>query len=252
VVTVPSALQMERELLLAGDILALSESTARELTNIVPAIKIKGLLPVPIETDLFKNLSQAPIEKRLGFFGRYDDPRKNVELFLATLAILRERDARWHGYLAGGAVRPALQQLIAAHGLRDAVTCVGRVERSDLPILVSSFDVFFLSSHQEGLCISALEAMACGVPVVSTRCGGPEEFVIDGQTGKLVSDDPQEAADAIEAVRATEQTRRDIGERARELVHTRYSIPAATETLRRALLATFPDLAAVAATQLKH
>ena len=48
------------------------------------------------------------------------------------------------------------------------------------------WDLFVIPSHQEGLCISALEAMACGVPVVSTRCGGPEDFVLPDRTGLLV------------------------------------------------------------------
>ena len=53
------------------------------------------------------------------------------------------------------------------------------------------------SSAQEGLGISGIQAMACGVPVVSTRCGGPEDYVIDGKTGKLAGNTPEELADAI-------------------------------------------------------
>ena len=63
-----------------------------------------------------------------------------------------------------------------------------------------SLDLFVVPSHQEGLCISALEAMACGCPVVSTHCGGPEEFVLDGETGFLVNPDPAEMADATRRI----------------------------------------------------
>ena len=55
--------------------------------------------------------------------------------------------------------------------------------------------MFVIPSHQEGLCIAALEAMACGCPVVSTRCGGPEEFVVEGRTGYLVPASPEAMAD---------------------------------------------------------
>ena len=61
-----------------------------------------------------------------------------------------------------------------------------------------SFDVFVMSSTTEGLGTSALDAMACGRPVVATRAGGLAEVVVDGETGLLVPiRDPSALADAI-------------------------------------------------------
>jgi glycosyltransferase involved in cell wall biosynthesis len=58
-------------------------------------------------------------------------------------------------------------------------------------------DGFVISSHQEGLALVGLEAMAQGVPVVSTRCGGPEEYVLPDETGYLASFDADELAAVI-------------------------------------------------------
>src|SRR5262249_50102308 len=91
-----------------------------------------------------------------------------------------------------------------------------------------TIDVFVVPSHQEGLCIAALEAMACGCPVVSTRCGGPEEFVLHDETGFLVGFDPVEMADAILRILNTPQLRRRLGGAAREKVMRDYSLPKAT------------------------
>ena len=54
-----------------------------------------------------------------------------------------------------------------------------------LPGYYRGLDVFAISSWQEGLCVTGTEAMACGTTVVSTRCGGPEDYVWDRQTGRL-------------------------------------------------------------------
>jgi glycosyltransferase involved in cell wall biosynthesis len=60
-----------------------------------------------------------------------------------------------------------------------------------------NLDVFALSSKTEGFSIACIEAMACGVPVVSTRCGGPEQ-ILDEQCGILVPvGNPGELAEAI-------------------------------------------------------
>jgi glycosyltransferase involved in cell wall biosynthesis len=99
-----------------------------------------------------------------------------------------------------------------------------------------------LPSHQEGLCISALEAMACGVPVVSTRCGGPEEFVIPDVTGSLVGDDPREMAEAIASILVDRDLRLRMSLAARALVEDRYSVSHADAVFAKAFKAAFPHV----------
>jgi glycosyltransferase involved in cell wall biosynthesis len=70
--------------------------------------------------------------------------------------------------------------------------------------------------------------MASGCPVVSTRCGGPEEFVRDGETGYLVDSSPDAMAARIEEIVADRALRGAMSREARRLVEERYSIPRAT------------------------
>jgi glycosyltransferase involved in cell wall biosynthesis len=97
-------------------------------------------------------------------------------------------------------------------------------------------------SHQEGLCIAALEAMACGIPVVSTRCGGPEEFVIDDETGHLVGFDAGLMADAIIAIVDDRARRERLGNGARERVLQHYATAQAERVFWTAFNDTFPEL----------
>ena len=78
-----------------------------------------------------------------------------------------------------------------ALGIRDRVCFLG--ERNALPELLADADLFLIASTEESFGLSALEAMACGVPVVSTAVGGVPEVVTDGHTGLLVERDDQAA-----------------------------------------------------------
>ena len=86
--------------------------------------------------------------------------------------------------LAGdGPERHSLEAMAHALGIADRVRFLG--QRSDIPELLASSDVFVLPSLYEGLPLSVLEAMAAGKPVIATRIGGTDEAVIDGTTGIL-------------------------------------------------------------------
>jgi N-acetyl-alpha-D-glucosaminyl L-malate synthase BshA len=82
-----------------------------------------------------------------------------------------------------GPDQPASRAVARELGVQDRVRFLG--ERDALPELLAPADVFALSSSEESFGLSALEAMACGTPVVATRVGGVSEVVEDGATGLL-------------------------------------------------------------------
>ncbi len=82
-----------------------------------------------------------------------------------------------------GPERERIEQFIAEHSLADQVRLLG--ERSDVPRLLMSGDLFLLTSLNEGIPLTIIEAMAAGLPVVSTKAGGVGEVVKHEQTGLL-------------------------------------------------------------------
>src|SRR5262249_47216792 len=90
--------------------------------------------------------------------------RKGIDVLLAAIAVLAPH-SRCELWIAGdGPERAALEAAAARIGIAERVRFLGR--RGDVPDLLAACDVFALPSRQEGLGVAALEAMACGRPVV--------------------------------------------------------------------------------------
>ena len=184
-------------------------------------------VPIPIDTALFSPRSNDVIPGRIGFVARLSDPRKNISFLLRTVSQLRHKFPDIELVL-GGDGGATLADEIKALGLDTGVTLAGHLATEDLPTLYRSLDVFAIPSHQEGLSIVGLEAMACGTPIVSTRCGGPEIFVKEDETGYLVDFDEQDFADAMARIVQNRNLRDRLSKNARRRVETDYS-PAAFE-----------------------
>ena len=197
----PVLRQQERRVLQdpRGRILTISHHTAREL-KAIGGRSMAGVLHLPPDPSLFHPANPKRIPWRIGFSGRYSDPRKRIQLLLKALATLRAQGHPAELHLTGERSGSCIQPLINDLGLRASVICHPFLEPPQLAALMQSLDVFVIPSQQEGLCIAAIEAMACGVPVVSTRCGGPEDFVIEAETGRFVEGDPAAMAAAITSI----------------------------------------------------
>ena len=101
---------------------------------------------------------------------------------------------------------------------------LGSCERTDLPKFYQSIDLFVLPSTQEGLAIVGLEAMACGKPVISTRCGGPEEYIKDYGNGVLVDSNASDMAAAIQDVYSDEARYTSMSKMAIKTIEPDYSM----------------------------
>ena len=123
----------------------------------------------------------------IGSVGRLQDVKNQAALIDAFIALrtLRPQQAMRLVIVGDGPLRAALAAKVAASGLGEQVWLPGA--RSDIAQLMRSFSVFALSSIAEGTPVTLLEAMACGLPVVSTAVGGIPELVLDNVTGKLVA-----------------------------------------------------------------
>ncbi len=96
-----------------------------------------------------------------------------------------------------------------------------------------------LPSDQEGLCISALGVMSCGVSIVSTRCGGSEGFDVPEQTGILVDFNVKQMAHAIQTIVTDRELRNQLALAARTLIEEKYTIEVAETRFMEASNSTF-------------
>ena len=122
------------------------------------------------------------------YVGRFD-PAKGIGVLLQALGRLRRRRTDWKLTLIGGnpftgTAQTFLRQT-AELGLEDCVEFLDELPWSQLPGHMARADLFLLPSFSEGLPLSLLEAMVSGLPVVSTRCGGPVDAV-EADSGLLV------------------------------------------------------------------
>ena len=120
--------------------------------------------------------------------GRLSDPRKNIIFLLEAYALLPLAVRVGVRLVLAGSCGPtdAFWSRAQALGVRDQIRYVEAPSLQDLVKLYQHASVFALPSDEEGFGVVITEAMACGVPVVSTRSGGPDGIITDGVDGFLV------------------------------------------------------------------
>jgi glycosyltransferase involved in cell wall biosynthesis len=153
-----------------------------------------------VQPDLSRPL-QSPA--RLAYVGRLS-PEKGVAVLVEAMALLRDRSPAHQPpprlVLAGeGPERERLRALVQARGCDDLVTFAGQLDRAALVRLLQATDVCVLPSLTESFCKARLDAMMCGVPVVTTEVGFGREIVgADGERGWVVpSGDAGALADGL-------------------------------------------------------
>lgn len=124
----------------------------------------------------------------IGAIGRLEKI-KSYEVLIRSFAALLERVPLRRASIklvmvGDGSERFFLEQLVAALHLKQNVLFLGY--RMDVYRLYSIFDCFALSSQSEGLSIALLEAIALGIPVISTHANGPHDAIVSGKNGLLV------------------------------------------------------------------
>ena len=151
-------------------------------------------------------------------------PEKDFATLLrATWILIKDRPDFRLKLVGDGAERQKLEQLAEELNLTDHVEFLG--ERSDVSKLLPQAGFFVSSSRTEGISLTLLEAMAVGLPVVTTRVGGNPEIVVEGKTGRLVSSDsPEELALAMRDLLKDQEGWPVYGELARQRVEQHFNV----------------------------
>ena len=154
-------------------------------------------IPAGVDLDLFRPVPRDEARRALGIresnvilsVGRIE-PLKGLDLLVQATSMLSDQDDTRLVIVGGMPERDdelkRLRSMAADLGVGDRTTFAGAVKQSELPAYYSAADAFVLPSYYESFGLVALEAMACGTPVIAARVGGPKSFITSGETGYLV------------------------------------------------------------------
>lgn len=105
-------------------------------------------------------------------------PIKGYDILIEALAIVRNTNTNWNLTIVGeGTDRKHIEELISSLSMNEFVTLAGRKNREAIVEILRDSDLYVLSSYSETFGLAAVEALACGLPLVCTDCGGPRDFV---------------------------------------------------------------------------
>ena len=190
----------------AAAVIAVSQDLRNEALQLGVSPDKVRCIPNGVDCRLFSGTgTRRPGEGgwRLLYVGRFVEA-KGLRVLLDAMASVRLKRPDVSltligGHPATGTAEPFLPQ-VESLGLSDCVAFKDAVPWEELPRSMAAADLFVLPSFSEGLTTSIVEAMASTLPVVTTRCGGPEEMV-DGSAGRLVAvGDAEDLAAGILAV----------------------------------------------------
>jgi len=174
-----------------------------ELNNVINIPNPMPKMPTVFSTTQNKNAIAV---------GRYVY-EKGFDLLLRAWAIVAKRHPDWHLDIYGGGERTEYEEMIKTIGISN--NCTANGPESDIYSKYAENSIFVLSSRFEGFGMAILEAMSCGVPVVSFACPcGPSEIIDDGMDGFLARNgDIKDLAEKICKVIENDELRSEMGKR---------------------------------------
>ena len=220
---------------------AASEIEVSELVDLYGADPAKlHIIPCGVDLNVFRPMRQMDAREALGrdqcerivlFVGRIEQI-KGIDVLLRALGLLFFRHPELRNDLCllvvGGALDPnddspetekieELQRLVHQHRMEANVSFVGSMDQQRLALFYAAADVCAVPSLTESFGLVALEAMACGTPVVGTRVGGLQTLIEHGESGLLVpAGDYQALAESIAKVLTDHRLRMHLAHGARD------------------------------------
>ncbi len=224
----------------------LKEHLSREMTKIylkymwksVAAIRVVNHLEVPellkrlgippnhiivtpcfyLDFDMFKPMDFSKTGKKVIFTGRLVPNKGIIELiqaFRLVVDVVPEAEL----VIAGdGILREKLLNLTRELGIKDRVEFKGMVPHKEIAELNNQSDIFVFPSYNEGAPRSVGEAMACGLPVITTNIGIMKEIIRDGENGLFITWKSKDIAEKILLLLQNKELREEIAESGRQTV----------------------------------
>ena len=235
-------LQVEKTLLETADrVVATSPQEKEHMRCLVSAKGNIDIIPCGTEIERFGSIGRSAARRQLGiapetkvvlYVGRFD-PRKGVETLVRAVslsALRRKGDLKliigggWREGESDGKERDRIGSIVQELGISDITSFPGCLSRDILPAYYAAADVCVVPSHYEPFGLVAIEAMACGTPVVASDVGGLKYTVLPRETG-LLAPPKNEAvfAGAIDRLLVDSVWRQQLGQAGRSRVQTYFS-----------------------------
>jgi D-inositol-3-phosphate glycosyltransferase len=210
---------------------------SQKITIIPPGVDTSHFYPIP--ADEAKSYLGMPQNERMILFVGRIEPLKGVETIIRAMSLFKlsnvSRQHPVHLAIIGGdpnasaeemnAEMVRLQRLCHDLCMDRMVVFLGKRSQDTLPYYYSAAEVLVMPSHYESFGLVALEAMACGTPVIASQVGGLAFLVQDGMTGYSIPDqDPDALAEGLKKILSDNPTRETMGRNAAEYAR-QYSWP---------------------------
>jgi glycosyltransferase involved in cell wall biosynthesis len=214
----------------AEHVLTVSRSSAHDIaTDFKVDLRRITVVPLGADTDVFAPPRAPRVPGRIVAMASADSPLKGLATLLEAFAKLRtERDVELVLVSKPGA---RTQELVESLAIGDSVRFVHGLSDGDLAGVLGSAEVACVPSLYEGFSLPAVEAMACGTPLVASRAGAlPEVVGEDGTCGQLVAPgDAEQLAAALAVLLDDPNRRRRMGAAARSRAVERFGWPAVAQ-----------------------
>lgn len=179
---------------------ATSEAMADHVCATFPGLKRPSVIAFGIDIDRFqpggvvnesKCMEISPPDFNIGLVKALT-PKYGIDILIKAFAMVTERlpaeqSAKLKLKIAGeGPQKKQLISLVERLGLQDKVEFSGLIPHAQVPEYMSGLDLFVVPSREESFGVAAIEASACGLPVIVSRVGGLPEVVLENKTGLVV------------------------------------------------------------------
>jgi len=198
-----------------------------KIVIIPPGVDTSRFYPIPMEEA--RESIGIPLDDRMLLFVGRIEPLKGLETLIRAIGLMSDQGVQCQvpHYLAVVGGDPAasgenisdemarLQSLRQDLGMNELILFLGKRAQDSLPYYYSAADVLIMPSHYESFGMVALEAMACGTPVVASQVGGLAFLIQDGITGFVVPDgDPRALSERLTRLLTEPDLRQRLGEQA--------------------------------------
>ena len=195
-----------------------------KVTFIPHGVDISVFKPRKVKIDADKFL--------IGCIGVIGENKNQLFLLKALLKLPKVVNIVLYGKSDAGYIKK-ITSFIEKHQLQERVTIQGFIENEKIPEILATFDVLALVSKNEGLPVTLLEAMACGVPVLSSDSGGGARYIVGEEQGGFIFTSEEDFISKIKSLLSNPEIKNKLSKKAIQRVQNNFTLQAEVSAYER-------------------